>query len=183
MYNTCTSYISLDQEFHKLKEYFGIYTKPLIFISFAERKVGMIMPTPLKSVPIKIKTVTGSQVRASSQAQVLPQQSSPLPIQGSTPVLKEENKDSGGLGASKNSTPCPEQVHKPTANLSTPQESVLEDEEELFGRYVAAAIRKLTSRSRSLAKMRIQQVLFDLEESDRGSDLNSKDTITAGTEK
>lgn len=143
----------------------------------------MIMPTPLKSVPIKIKTVTGSQLRASSQAPVLPQQPSPPPHQGSTPVLKEESKDNGSLRASKNSTPCPEQAHKPAVNFSIPQESVLEDEEELFGRYVAAAIRKLTSRSKSLAKMRIQQVLFHLEESDRTSELNSRDIIIPGNGK
>lgn len=148
--------------------------------AFIKRKVGMIMPTPLKSVPIKIKTVTGSQLRASSQASVL--ESSPLPSQGSTSGQKKENKDGGGLEAS-NSTSCPEQVHKPAANLSISQESALEDEEELFGRYVAAAIRKLTSRSKSLAKMRIQQVLFHLEESDRTGDLNSKDTSKADIEK
>lgn len=41
-----------------------------------------------------------------------------------------------------------------------------DDEEELFGRYIGTAIRKLTDRSRSRAKLKIQQVIFSLQEAD-----------------
>lgn len=44
-----------------------------------------------------------------------------------------------------------------------------DDEEELYGRYIAAAIRKLTDRSRSRAKLKIQQVIFRLQEVDGGN--------------
>ncbi|KAK3850273.1 hypothetical protein Pcinc_043010 [Petrolisthes cinctipes] len=42
-----------------------------------------------------------------------------------------------------------------------------EEEEQLFGQYIGAAMRKLTDRSRSMAKLKIQQVLFSLQEADR----------------
>ncbi|XP_047495400.1 uncharacterized protein DDB_G0284459-like [Penaeus chinensis] len=48
-----------------------------------------------------------------------------------------------------------------------PQVFVPHEEEELFGSYVAAAIRKLSAKAKSLAKMKIQRVLFEIEEWDR----------------
>lgn len=54
------------------------------------------------------------------------------------------------------------------------------EEEELFGRYIAASMRKLSERSKSLAKMRIQEILFQIEEMDRRKKerfLNLKDEI------
>lgn len=133
----------------------------------------MAKPTPLNSVPIKIKTVTGDQVRASASqsslmlSSLLPKQPPPL-LQEDTPTLKKENRDSTPR-TSRSPSPCTEQVYK-TVRQNVFQQPVIEDEEELYGKYVAAAMRKLTSRSRSLAKMRIQQVLFHLEESDRACD-------------
>lgn len=132
----------------------------------------MTTHTPWKSVPIKIKTVTGDQVRASvSQSSPM---LSPLPpklpslLQEATPIMKKEVTDSVPR-TSTSPTACTEQVYK-TASQNVLTEGVIEDEEELYGKYVAAAMRKLTSRSKSLAKMRIQQVLFHLEESDRACD-------------
>ncbi|XP_063850037.1 histone H3.v1-like [Scylla paramamosain] len=149
---------------------------------FINRKVGMIMPTPLRTVPIKIKTVTGSQMRASCLTPIL--SSSPLPYSQQAPtipILKEDGKHTSSPKSSTGSTPCPEPVPL-AAEVGTSQEGVLEDEEELFGRYIAAAIRKLTRKSRSHAKMQIQQVLFNLEESDRSSQVNGKGSIVAGSE-
>ena len=38
-----------------------------------------------------------------------------------------------------------------------------DDEDELYGRQVAATIRRFTNREKALAKLRIQQVLLDIE--------------------
>ncbi|KAK4304098.1 hypothetical protein Pmani_023945 [Petrolisthes manimaculis] len=52
-----------------------------------------------------------------------------------------------------------------STKLTTSQDD--DDEEELFGQYIGAAMRKLRDRSRSMAKLKIQQVLFGLQEADR----------------
>ena len=59
---------------------------------------------------------------------------------------------------------------------------MLEDEEELFGRYVGAAIKKLSRKSQSRAKMLIQRILYKCEEADRDSGVNGKDSGTASSE-
>lgn len=130
----------------------------------------MTKPAPMNSVPIKIKTVTGDQIRASASqsslmlSSLLSKQPPPLP-QEDIQTVKKENSDSTPR-TSRSPTPCSEQVYE-TVKQNVLQKPVIEDEEELYGKYIAAAMRKLTGRSRSLAKMRIQQVLFHLEESDR----------------
>ena len=43
------------------------------------------------------------------------------------------------------------------------QQRVIEDEDELFGKQVAMVMRRLTSRQKAMAKLRIQQVFLDVE--------------------
>lgn len=125
---------------------------------FSTEMVGAVTPTPLNHVPIRIKTVTGSQIRASAA-----QSSLPLPplLEESTPLLKIEDPD-GPLRPSMSPTPYTEQLHR-RGKRKAHHGDAKEDEEELFGRYVAAVMKKLSNRSKSVAKMRIQQVLFECE--------------------
>lgn len=48
-------------------------------------------------------------------------------------------------------------------NLKHLEEHRGDDEEELFGRTVAATLRRLSQRQRAVAKMRIQTMLLDIE--------------------
>ncbi|ROT71065.1 Transcription factor Adf-1 [Penaeus vannamei] len=61
----------------------------------------------------------------------------------------------------------PTEDAKAPRRAAPPQVFVPQEEEELFGSYVAAAIRKLSAKAKSLAKMKIQRVLFEIEEWDR----------------
>ncbi|XP_066938963.1 uncharacterized protein [Macrobrachium rosenbergii] len=55
------------------------------------------------------------------------------------------------------------------------------EEEELFGRYVAASLKKFPRRAKSFAKMRIQHALFETEEADRlGKEYTLSVSITEG---
>ncbi|KAK3877332.1 hypothetical protein Pcinc_017955 [Petrolisthes cinctipes] len=55
------------------------------------------------------------------------------------------------------------------ASTSTSVSSRKDNEDEVYGRYITAALRKLSDRSRCLARVKIQQVLFYLQEADRGN--------------
>ena len=48
-------------------------------------------------------------------------------------------------------------------SISEKREQRRDDEDELFGRQVAATLRRLTSRQKAQAKLRIQQTLVDVE--------------------
>ena len=43
------------------------------------------------------------------------------------------------------------------------QQKIVEDEDELFGKQVAMVMRRLSSRQKAMAKLRIQQVFLDVE--------------------
>ena len=43
------------------------------------------------------------------------------------------------------------------------QQKVIEDEDELFGKQVAMVMRRLNSKQKATAKLRIQQVFLDVE--------------------
>ena len=43
------------------------------------------------------------------------------------------------------------------------QQKVIEDEDELFGKQVAMVMRRLSSKQKATAKLRIQQVFLDVE--------------------
>ncbi|MPC28512.1 hypothetical protein E2C01_021720 [Portunus trituberculatus] len=139
------------------------------------RKVGMIMPKPMSAVPIKIKTVSSNQMRSSGFTPVVSSPSFANSQQTpNIPILKENLKQTSSHKPSTVSSLCPDPVPE-AAEGSASEEGLLEDEEELFGRYIAAAIRKLTRKSQSRAKMLIQQVLYKMEEFDRDNEVNGKD--------
>ena len=49
------------------------------------------------------------------------------------------------------------------------QKNDILDEEDLFGRQVSSVLRRLPDRQRALAKIKVQQLLFDIEFSEGGS--------------
>lgn len=51
----------------------------------------------------------------------------------------------------------------------TQQKYDILDEEDLFGRQVSSVLRRLPDRQRALAKIKVQQLLFDIEFSEDGS--------------
>ncbi|XP_069173468.1 uncharacterized protein [Procambarus clarkii] len=113
----------------------------------------------LDSLPIQIKNISGSLGRAKgtgSPRDQIKKDKEQLPTEAVETTYKLRSVPT-----------CHTPDVKPKI-LSTKTEYI-EEEEELFGKYIAAAIKKLTDRSKSLAKMRIQEVLFNLEESDRNS--------------
>ncbi|XP_042222320.1 uncharacterized protein LOC121866680 isoform X1 [Homarus americanus] len=122
------------------------------------RKTRKVHHKPLDSLPIQIKNVSGSQGRARGPA-------------SSQDHNKDQEHSSSDTGEStfrvRGAAGCHTPDTKPKVSMK--HEYVMNEEEELFGRYIAAAIRKLTNKSKSLAKMKIQEVLFNLEELDRNA--------------
>lgn len=108
---------------------------------------------PLDSLPIQIRNISGNQVRGRGSAANKDQ----------SPTKVKQEIESTQTQAPETTSP-----HN-MSRYATVSDHVQDEEEELFGRYVAAAMRKLSSKSKSLAKMRIQKVLFNLEQSDRAS--------------
>ena len=47
--------------------------------------------------------------------------------------------------------------------LSNMQDPIIDDEDELFGRQIAAVLRRFTKRQKAVAKLRIHNVLLDVE--------------------
>ncbi|XP_042893815.1 nucleoporin NUP159-like [Penaeus japonicus] len=99
-------------------------------------------------------STTTSRLTIASDALLFP---APTPVDTPTPSAPSHS-------------PC-EEPQPPSRRRRAPAPSsqafVPDEEEELFGRYVAAAIRKLSAKAKSLAKMKIQRVLFEIEEWDR----------------
>ncbi|XP_071544806.1 uncharacterized protein [Panulirus ornatus] len=121
-------------------------------VSSVEGEIRKLQHLPLDSLPIQIKNISGSQGRSRGPPTAKDQMAA---------VVKAIQHDKESV-----QTPETTSVHRYAAAAP---DHILDEEEELFGRYIAAAIRKLSGKSKSLAKMRIQKVLFHLEQSDRES--------------
>ena len=130
---------------------------------FSTETLGAVTPMSLKHVPIRIlKTATGNRLPAcvASLLKDCPD-NTPRPSMNPTPPsLLKEGPDNTPR-PSMNPTPHTKQQQQfqKKGRRWAPQFPPMEDEEKLFGRYVAAVMKKLSNRFKAMVKMQIQQIL------------------------